>query len=172
MGLCIAKWAQLQRSHLSMVMLDAHQGNRVDLYLSVGIMNSLILSASSPAPLVVSLVKKWPLPTGWECWGGQDWQDATGAVLDRQAWADLCMRPPHGSSWRRPGAAGHVETQVNARPHFRPWLPVAHSILTVTLGLHWEFHINSMRWRHDTSHDRKLGQHLTDFGQGGWAAFT
>lgn len=105
---------------------------------------------------------------------GQCCQDTTGAVPDGQAWlTPACghLMPPF---WPWLGAVGQVETQANARPHCRLWLARAHSVLMATLGLHkmWEFHINSMRSCHDMSHDSKLSQHFTDFGQGGWVTFT
>lgn len=105
-------------------------------------------------------------------WGGSAVGTRTGAVQDGQLWADPVCGHLSAPRWPQPRATGRVETQVSARARCRLWLAAAHSVLTVTLGLQREFHINSMRSRHDMSHDNKLGQSFTYFGQGGWATST
>lgn len=110
-----------------MVLLDVHQQNRVDPCLSVGIMDGLTLSSSLTAPSIVSLLKKWPLPTGWKCgvqsdssWGGGAVKTdgtPTGVVPVGQARADPSLWPPHGSALapaQGRGDSGQCQTLLHA----------------------------------------------------------
>lgn len=181
MGMCVAKWAQLQRSHLSMVLLDAHQGNQVNLCLSVGIMDGLALSATFPTPSIVSLVKKWSLPTGWECWAQSDssWVVVLSGLMGchrnsaRQAalgWplhvatSLLWLAPAQGCGTR--GDSGQCQTPLKALAACSPLCADCDS--WTSLGISHQLHeITSWHviWQ-------QIRQHFTDFGQGGWATFT
>lgn len=71
--------------------------------------------------------------------------------------------------WAQPRHVERVESHIHSRPS---WLAAAHSLPMVTLGLQWEFQINTIRSCQDVSHDSNLGQNFTDFEQGRRATFT
>lgn len=146
MGLCVAKWAQLQRSPLLWSCWKPFRETKQTF-------------ASLPLDSIPG--EKWPLPTGWECWVQCDssWR---GSAVKERCWTGslgwpLCVAAP-GSTlapawpWDR--------RRLRSAPD-----PSAGFGWPLTLGLQWEFHISSRRSCHDVPCGNKLGQYFTDLAK-------
>lgn len=147
-------------------------------------MDALTISSGFTIHLTVPQVQRGhschelpvPFHTGWKSWVQSD--SSPGVVLSRltghlqeEACSSTAVRGrpglpwvllPHGSTLGTTQCVEWVQTHILSRAS---WLPVAHSILTVTFP--WESHINTIRSCQGVFHDSNLDQNFKDFGQGG-----